>query len=133
MTTQTEEWKTAMATPNRVIEVSDQGMIRIRDRETGELIRDRFPGYYNKYTGYFGSYAGNQVHRLVALAFVPNPEGFEQVGHKNDDRTDNRADNLMWITRRMNNNTRHANRLRRESLRLAPKHSGMRVRGVKDG
>lgn len=55
------------------------------------------------------------------------------MGHKNDDRTDNRADNLMWITRRMNNNTRRANRLRRESLRLAPKHSGMRVRGVKDG
>lgn len=50
MTTYTEEWKTAMATSRRIIEVSDQGMMRIRDRETGELIRDRFPGYYNKYT-----------------------------------------------------------------------------------
>lgn len=59
MTEYDEEWKTAQVTAKRIIEVSDQGMIRIRDRETGELIRDRFPGYYNKWTRYYGAYGGN--------------------------------------------------------------------------
>lgn len=36
------------------------------------------------------------VHRLVAMAFVPNPEGKTDVLHKNGDLGDNRADNLRW-------------------------------------
>ena len=38
------------------------------------------------------------VHRLVAEAFVPNPDKLPQVDHINRDRKDNRADNLRWVT-----------------------------------
>lgn len=38
------------------------------------------------------------VHRLVAAAFVPNPQGLPEVDHINEDPRDNRAENLRWVT-----------------------------------
>jgi hypothetical protein len=38
------------------------------------------------------------VHRIVAEAFCPNPNGCEEVNHINEDKSDNRACNLEWCT-----------------------------------
>lgn len=44
------------------------------------------------------------VHRLVAQAFIPNPEGLPQVNHRDEDPSNARADNLEWCTASYNVN-----------------------------
>ena len=50
------------------------------------------------------NYKGFLVHRLVGAAFVSNPHNYEFINHKNEDKLDNRADNLEWCTRIYNTN-----------------------------
>ena len=42
------------------------------------------------------------IHRLVAQAFLPNPEGKREVDHIDADRANNNVNNLRWTTRREN-------------------------------
>lgn len=87
-------------------EVSDDGQVRSRKTGHCRAIKPKA----NKYTGYLavnlrknGSCITRTVHRLVAEAFLPNPDGLQYVNHIDEDKTNNRVENLEWCTPSYNN------------------------------
>ena len=55
-------------------------------------------GYFQITVGKTGSRSQYRVHRMVAEAFIPNPDNLPEVNHKDYDRTNNNVDNLEWCT-----------------------------------
>ena len=62
------------------------------------------------------------IHRLVAEAFIENPNGYAEVNHLDEDKTNNRADNLEWCGHKYNTNFGTAIARRSEKTRYN-KHS----------
>ena len=88
-------------------EVSDDGAVRSRKthhvRELA-LKHNRFTGYDYVNLHKNGKSVTRSIHRLVAEAFIPNPNGCPEVNHINEVKTDNRVSNLEWCDRAYNNN-----------------------------
>ena len=58
------------------------------------------------------------VHRLVALYFIPNPENFEMINHKDGNKLNNRVENLEWCSSKQNVNHSIKTGLRTNKHRL---------------
>ena len=102
----TETWKD-IAGYEGVYLVSSYGKVQSLHRGGRILAQvDGRHGYQIVHLCLRGHAKKHSVHRLVALAFIPNPLGLETVNHKDFDKTNNRIDNLEWMTSAQNN--RHA-------------------------
>lgn len=64
--------------------------------------RPNADGYMQIKVGKTGDRRTYSVHRMVAEAFVPNPNNFPEVNHKDNNRSNNNADNLEWCTHAYN-------------------------------
>ena len=116
-----EIWK-AIEGYEGLYQVSNLGRVRSLDRtvtqhhpETGKdvtyVVHGQIMAPYFNVHGYqcvrLRSENGRRtflVHRLVAKAFVPNPNGYDIVNHKDESRDNNHADNLEWCTQEYNVN-----------------------------
>lgn len=76
-------------------EVSSYGGVR-RYHSYDLKLYNTNKGYLQVYLYNNGVRKGIKVHRLVAQTFIPNPDCLPQVNHKDENKTNNRVDNLEW-------------------------------------
>lgn len=103
-----ENWKPVKGYEG-LYEVSDLGNVRsLNYKKTGD-VRLMHPaknkdGYLHLGLRKDGEYRQYGVHRIVAEAFIPNPDNLPQVNHKDENPLNNNVSNLEWCTCMYNNN-----------------------------
>ena len=108
-------------------EVSSLGRVRSLDRyvksKSYRLHKGKILSPAKDTTGYLkvvlscnGKSKTIKVHRLVAIAFLYNPDNLPEVNHLDEDKTNNRVDNLEFCNRKYNCNYGSRNIRRRETL-----------------
>lgn len=103
---ETENWKDVIGYEG-YYEVSDLGNIRHWRRDRNDWVpkakKKREDGYVIVKLSKKGDKSTKLVHRLVALAFIDNPDDKETVNHISRDKSDNSVGNLEWMTQLENN------------------------------
>lgn len=84
--------------------VSDQGQVYNVKRKQFMSLQDDGRGYLFTGLSKNGKRKFYKVHRLVAQAFIPNPDNLPEVNHKDENKHNNCVDNLEWCDVKYNRN-----------------------------
>ena len=110
--TESEVWKDVVGFEG-LYRVSDKGKVHSVARKDsigrkcgGRMLTPRYDkdGYLRVTLHKNGKHKTRFIHRLVAGAFVPNPNGYSEINHRDENKVNNYANNLEWCTREYNNN-----------------------------
>jgi len=103
----TEEYKPIQDFEN--YEVSNLG--NVRNKKSGIILRCSIgkDGYYKVSLYQDKIKYSKKIHKLLAQAFIENPENKPCVDHKNNNKLDNNIDNLRWATTKENGQNRKVN------------------------
>ena len=98
-----EIWKYIEGTGQRYM-ISNFGNVKsfCNHKERLLTITTQISGYNYVMMQINGKPKNYRLHRLVAMAFVPNPHGYKEINHIDGNKTNNRAENLEWSTRSQN-------------------------------
>ena len=94
------EWRTVIEYDR--YEVNQFGDIRHKERKRVLTQRPNNGGYLYVNFNIEGHRKNFAVHRIVANAFIPNPNNYPEVNHKDGDRTNNNVTNLEWVSSSQN-------------------------------
>ena len=96
-----EIWKN-IPSYDGVYQVSNLG--RIKNLKSGMILKpqERRHGYLSVWLYGNGKRKQLSIHRIVAEAFCNHPVGKDEVNHINEDKQDNRAENLEWVSHKEN-------------------------------
>lgn len=111
----------------------DNGQTRLRK---SQLISPKIDeGYYRVNLNKDGHQKMFKVHRLVAMAFIPNPDNLPVVNHKDENRLNNCVNNLEWCTQQYNSvygtSIERNLKTRTERGYIDPTHIGLPPREIK--
>lgn len=88
-----------VSSDGHIYSTSNLGRAKYHKEITQRLSKD---GYMCITCGRNDNRTRERVHRIVATAFIPNPENLPEVNHKDLNRTNNNVDNLEWCTHEYN-------------------------------
>jgi hypothetical protein len=91
-------WETCVA--DAAYEINIEYPHQIRKIADGRILSEHLS---NGYPTVHISKKPHNKHRLIAIQFIPNPDELEEVDHINRIRTDNRIENLRWVSHSENN------------------------------
>ena len=132
--TESEIWKDVVGFEG-LYKVSDKGNVYSVERRDatgrkrgGLTLKPRYDkdGYLRINLRKNGIKKFKRIHRLVAKAFIPNPNNYLEINHKDENKTNNCVENLEWCTRKYNAN--YGTAIKRTSQKISKKVRAVNVK-----